>query len=101
YEARLHRADRADLEGRARVRCHRDPALSVWGVVVGAGVEGRARREYGDWGLRARACDRVASRRDIYSRSLRDAVPQSPSPSPEPPVPRDQVADGRDVLSVA
>src|SRR6266487_6427481 len=103
YEARHHRADRADLEGRTRGRGHRDPARSVWGMVVGPGFEGGTRREYaGDWGLGARACDRLASRRDIHSSSrLRDAVPQSPSPSPEPPVPRDQVADGWDLLPIA
>src|SRR5439155_13124869 len=46
YEARHHRPDRADLEGRARGGCDRDPSRSVWGVVVGTGVESGTRRQY-------------------------------------------------------
>src|SRR6267378_3682232 len=33
YEARHHRADRADLEGRAGGGSHRDPARAVWRMV--------------------------------------------------------------------
>src|SRR6266581_4489921 len=98
YEARHHRADRADLEGRTRGRGHRDPARSVWGMVVGPGFEGGTRRERG-----GRPC-------------LGDAgFYDSPVPRPgtqgtgdwgiagpsRTAVPRDQVADGWDLLPIA
>src|SRR5258706_596358 len=100
YEARHHRADRADLEGRTRGGGDRDPAGSVRGVVVGAGFEGRPwkydrRGGGGGGGGPFGGLPPRPRPPPPFSRP-----PPHPLSSPPPPVPRDQVADGWDLLPI-
>src|SRR5258706_3329436 len=96
YEARHHRADRADLEGRTRGGGDRDPAGSVRGVVVGAGFEGRPwkydRRGGGGggggpWGFLAPS--RGTAPRLPLNPSHRLCSPPSPIPPAQDPRPVD------------
>src|SRR6266478_1005491 len=98
YEARHHRADRPDLEGRTRGRGHRDPARSVWGVVIGAGVEGRARRKRG-W--RPRPGDAGIYHSPVPGPGIQGTGDWGVAAPNRPAAPRDQVADGGDLLPVA
>src|SRR5216110_990644 len=96
YEARHHRPDRADPEGRTRGGGDRDPARAVRGVVVGTGVEGWAR----DKRRQACRCDTAHPSLGGGGRGGGGGGGGGDS-CPRTTVPGDQVADGRDFLSVA